>query len=57
MQIRMHAKDLASIASHDAELVEGFLAALVLIAFLGLALGAVAVDVARLIGGLLALMS
>jgi hypothetical protein len=53
MQIPMHAKDLASIASHDAEWVEGILAVLVLIAFLGLALGAAAVDVARLIGNVL----
>jgi len=57
MQIRMHAKDLASIASHDAEWVEELLAVVVLIAFLGLALGAAAFDMARLIGGLLALMS
>jgi hypothetical protein len=54
MRIPMHARDLIPIARHDAEFVEGAIAALVLLAFLSLVLGAAAVDVARLIANVLA---
>jgi hypothetical protein len=54
MQILMHARDVIPSARRDAEYVEGALAALVLLAFLSLVLGAAAVDVARLAANLLA---
>jgi hypothetical protein len=54
MQILMHAKDLIPIARRDAEYFEGALAALILLAFLSLAIGAAAVDLARLVAAVLA---
>ena len=45
----MHMQDLLPIVRHDAEFLEGAMAVLVILAFLSLALGAAAVDLARLI--------
>jgi hypothetical protein len=49
MQILSHARDLVPAERRDREFFEGVIAALVLLAFLGLTLGAAAVDVTRLI--------
>jgi hypothetical protein len=54
MQILTHARDLIPADRRNAEFFEGAIAALVLLAFLGLALGAAAVDVTRLVANLLA---
>jgi hypothetical protein len=45
----MHARDFISIARRDAEIAEGAIAALVVIGFLSLAIGAAVLDVARLL--------
>jgi hypothetical protein len=49
----MHMQDLLPMVRHDADLVEGAMAALIILAFLGLALGAAAIDMARLIASVL----
>jgi hypothetical protein len=54
MQILTHARDLIPADRRNVEFFEGAIAALVLLAFLGLALGAAAVDVTRLAANLLA---
>jgi hypothetical protein len=53
MQILSHARDLIPTDRRDREFFEGAIAALVLLAFLGLALGAAAVDVTRLVANVL----
>jgi len=54
MQILSHASELIPVERRDREFFEGVIAALVLLAFLGLALGAAAVDMTRLIANVLA---
>jgi len=54
MQILTHARDLIPVGRRDAEFFEGAIAALILLAFLGLAIGAAAVDVVRLFANVLA---
>jgi hypothetical protein len=48
---------VAPVVRRDAELVEGAAAAVVLVAFISMALGAAAVDVARLVVSAVALAS
>jgi hypothetical protein len=52
MQILSHARELVPYHRRDREFFEGVIAALVLLAFLGLAIGAAAIDVTRLIANL-----
>ena len=47
MQILSHARELVPAERRDHEFFEGVIAALVLLAFLGLAIGAAAVDMTR----------